>query len=554
MAMNEPGFERVKPDAAWMQSVGDENRDLLRREGAPLRSSRQIQVMALMMVSLALLLVAGCKTPTGSARERPNILLIVVDDLSWAHVGVGGHAVAQTPALDRLAREGVSFTNAYAPSPSCTPSRGALLSGQDIWRLGPGAIMHGTLPADIPVYPEVLEQAGYLVGYMGKGWGPGHPVPGGRFRNPAGPAYNAPAAAGQERPVEVDYAGNLRRMLQRRSNGQPFCAWIGLDEAHPPWAVGAGEEYGIRPEDVEVPPFLPATPGIRLSLADYHGEIARADARVAEVLGVLEEAGELDRTLVVVTSDNGVSLPRSKGNLYDLGTHVPLLVRWGEGRVTGRTVEDFVSLTDLAPTFLEAAGEPVPSVMTGRSLLGHLETGRPLPPPRTFVVTAREAPDRMYPSRAIRTDEYLYIVNSNPHSWPQQDLDARRPRSPEDLPRGLEEDGPHALLLGHYDQPSLAAYVQLSFGKRPREELYRIAADPFQMTNLAGAAQYTAVQEHLARKLRDYLRETDDPRELDGAGPFAGYPRYDMAWRKENRELLLEWWRQMREHGADALF
>ncbi|MCJ7675370.1 MAG: sulfatase, partial [Sedimentisphaerales bacterium] len=273
-----------------------------------------------------------------SRKDRPNILFCLADDWSWPYASIAGDKVVKTPTFDRVARQGVLFTNAFVTAPSCTPSRGSILTGQWHWRLEEGGNLWGTLPAKFPVYPDLLEKAGYHVGYTRKGWGPGQVEPGGRTRNPAGPQYKT-----------------FEAFLKDRPKGKPFCFWFGSTDPHRPYKWRSGVDSGMNPQDVQVPVCLPDCETVRIDLCDCYWEIQRFDSEAGDLLKILEENGELDNTLVVMSGDNGMPFPRGKSNLYDSGTNVPLAVRWPE-RVNGsRVVEDFISLSDLAPTFLEAA-------------------------------------------------------------------------------------------------------------------------------------------------------------------------------------------------------
>ena len=304
-----------------------------------------------------------------SAR-RPNLLLAISDDQAWPHASAYGCPFVSTPAFDRVAREGVLFTNAYCTSPSCSPSRAGLLTGLNMWQMEEGGILWSALPAKYPVYPDILESYGYHVGHTNKGWGPGDLAASGRSRNPAGPAYNR---CRLEPPTtqmsKNDYAGNFREFLDARAPGQPFCFWYGAKEPHRVYEQGSGRRAGKRLEDVVVPPYLPDCDEVRSDLLDYALEIEWFDSHLGRMLALLEERGELDNTLVVVTGDNGLPFPRAKANLYAHGLHVPLALRWGAAIPGGRTLTDFVSFVDLAPTFLQAAGlQPLPH-QAGRSLM-----------------------------------------------------------------------------------------------------------------------------------------------------------------------------------------
>ncbi|MFW5869131.1 MAG: sulfatase, partial [Armatimonadota bacterium] len=263
--------------------------------------------------------------------DRPNILFIISDDQSFPHTGYAGDPVVRTPAFDRVAEEGVIFTNAYISSPSCTPSRASILTGRNHWELEDTGNLWSTWPG-WRVYPEALGDAGYRVGHCWKGWGPGDP----RFRfenNPAGPRF-------------ADFGE-----FMAGGGDEPFCFWVGSTNPHRPYVEGSGVQAGMRLEDVEVPRFLPDSRPVRADIADYLLACEAYDAQVAEALRMLEESGEYENTLIVVTSDNGMPFPRAKANLYDYGTRMPMAVAWPGEIKGGRTVTDFVSFADFAPTF-----------------------------------------------------------------------------------------------------------------------------------------------------------------------------------------------------------
>lgn len=297
--------------------------------------------------------------------------------------------------------------------------------------------------------------------------------------------------------------------------------------------------WGIDPDDLagRLPAFLPDVPVVRRDFADYLGEVQALDAYVGYLLGELERIGELDNTLVVLTGDNGIpGIPRGKGNLYDLGVAAPLIVRWADGQSRpGRIVDDFVNLMDLAPTFLEAAGIRAPATMDGRSLLPQLRADRSgvVDPSRDFVVTGRERhvtgarPGGLpYPSRAIRTRDYLYIRNFEPDRWPMGDPPAGDPPDGEPSYEALREDthaafadldaGPtKAWLVTHRHDPSVRPLFALTMGKRPAEELYDLRKDLDQMVNLADDPAYAEAKAELSRRLMEVLRRADDPRLVD---------------------------------------
>ncbi len=484
---------------------------------------------------ILLLGIVACLSATRSAAraeapvpEKPNILFAFADDWGYPHAGIHGDPTVRTPTFDRVAREGVLFRHAYISSPSCTPSRGAVLAGKHFWQLGAGANLWSQFPEDIATYPDLLaEHGGYFVGHTRKGWAPGRI--GDREHNPAGPGFP-----------------NFARFLEARPEGQPFCFWFGSQDPHR-GVRGDGaalrRAMGIDPDDVVVPPMLPNAPAVREDIAEYYAQVQRFDRDVGELLELLEEQGELERTIVVISSDHGWSFPRGKTNLYDVGTRVPLAVRWPDGIGTpGRIVTDFVNLGDLAPTFLEAGGVDVPESISARSFLPLLLTdaeGR-IDASRDYVLTGRErhtpAQERGnpggYPMRAIRTDRFLYIRNYLPERWPEGTPD-RKNAHIENAWLGDADNGQTKFYLwANRDCPEVRPLYDLAYAKRPAEELYDVQQDPHQFDNLAGDPDYASVLRELSEQLSQHLRQTGDPREL-GTDPemdqveyFGGIPRW----------------------------
>lgn len=436
---------------------------------------------------------------------RPNILILMSDNHSWNHLGCYGDATVRTPNIDKVAAQGVRFTHAFCPAPSCTPARAAMLTGQDIWRLDEGANLWGTFPNRFAVYTDLLEGAGYLVGYEGKGWGPGNHEAGGWTRNPAGDRY-----------------GSFEEFYNERERGQPFCYWFSSRDPHRPYRREGGKQAGIDLESIQVPPYLPDVPSVRADIADYYAEIEHFDTEVGGHLALLSEFGATEDTLVIIASDNGWQMPRGLANLYDAGTRLPLIISLPGRFPGGRVVEDFVSLADFAPTILELAGLTVPEDVTAKSLVPILTSERSgvVDPERSFVVTARErhafarkgGPG--YPARALRTRDYLYIRNYAPDLWPAGDpplygdVDAHMLHYPSPT---------KMFLLQRPDDPEYGSLFELGFSKRPAEELFDLAEDPHQMDNLAQDASHASQKAEMASQLQQYLRRTGDPREVGGA-------------------------------------
>lgn len=440
--------------------------------------------------------------------ERPNIFFAIADDWGWPHASSYGDAVVKTPTFDRIAANGVLFTNAYISSPSCTPSRNAILTGQYHWRLQSGGNLWSHYPEGFTSYVQALKDAGYFVGSYRKAFGPG-------------------SDGGKE--VAGKKFDSLDTFLKERPKDQPFCFWFGASDPHRSYIWESGLRSGMKLEDVELPPFYPESDIIRTDILDYYWEVQRFDRQVGEALALLEERGLSDNTIVVMTGDHGFPFPRGKSNLYDYGARVPLAIKWHDQVPANRVVSDFVSTTDLAPTFLEATGVEILPGTTGRSLLPILkskEQGR-VSSDREFVLTGKERHTLAQldhpggtPMRAIRTDEFLYIHNFKPERWPAGHPDGSyHGKVYMDIDASPTKD----YLIEHKGDPDMQIYWQLSMGLRPADELYDLRLDPDQLHNVADRTEYADTLARLKEKLFTELKKYDDPRVIGGADAFDEY-------------------------------
>jgi N-sulfoglucosamine sulfohydrolase len=473
--------------------------------------------------------------------KRPNILFAISDDQSYPHAGAYGYTAAQTPSFDRIASEGILFNNAFTAAPGCSPSRASILTGRHIWQIEDAGTHASEFPTKYVCYTDLLDSAGYHVGYTAKGWGPGNWKISGRTRNPVGKEYSEIIDESVPQYIRnTDYAANFKAFLNDRKPGQPFCFWYGASEPHRRYKDGIGVENGFQLSEIKVPPFLPDVDDVKSDIADYLYEINHFDVHLGRMIQMLEEIGELDNTIIVVTSDNGMPFPRAKANVYEYGIHMPMAVRWGEKVNSGRVVDDLVSLTDLAPTFLELAGVQHPSEVTGEypmigvSLKNILLTGGSgiIDPKREAVYSGRERHSSSrwnnltYPQRAVRTHQYLYIKNFKPERWPAG------------APEKLTEEG--ELAPGYHDidnftesyiyinrdLPEVKKYFDWAVAKRPLEELYDIKSDPSCLKNLALDPEFEKVLIDHRNRLQSRLEQTKDPRVMGNGDIWEDYVRY----------------------------
>ncbi len=471
-----------------------------------------------MMNRRKFLSAAAAATMTAGAQtaKRPNVLFIIFDDWGFSHASAYGAKWVKTPGFDRVAKEGALFTHAFTSNPKCSPCRATILMGRNSWQTREAVSHQSLFPNEFAVYPAAMEKAGYFVGLTGKGWGPGDFKSTGWPHNPAGKSYDAkktkPPYSGMG---PNDYTGNFEDFLSQRPKDTPFCFWMGFAEPHRAYEEGSGLRSGKKLADVTLPAYYPDVKLVRSDMLDYAVEVEYADGYITKALDKLAAIGELENTLVIVTSDHGMPFPRVKGQIYEDGFHIPLAVRWGNAMKGGRVINDFITTRDFAPTILEAAGVPKPETVTGKSFVDILKSGKDgvVDPSREYVMVAKERHDigrpndAGYPVRAIRTRQYLYIRNYMPDVWPAG--------MPETGYRDVDDSPTKTLLISSFDQ-----YYKLSFGKRAAEELYDIEADPGCMKNLFAEPGMTMTKRTLRDKMERILKEEGDPRMNGNAGFF----------------------------------
>lgn len=495
-------------------------------------------------IPILLLTVLGfsCQPVAEEESTCPNILFAISDDQSYPSAGIYGAKELLTPATDGVARSGVRFTNAFCAAPQCSPSRAAILTGLNIWQLEEAGTHSSYFPRKFPVFTQQLKQSGYQLGYTGKPWGPGNWKDAGWPENPVGPAFNeinydsVPYTGINRR----NYAANFEAFLNQRQADTPFFFWYGCHEPHRVFEAGSGRKAGKKMANADVPAFLPEDSVIRDDVLDYNLEIEWFDQHLGRMLSLLEEKGELENTIVIITSDNGMAFPSAKANLYEYGTHIPLIMA-GPGIVQNEEREQVVSLIDLAPTLLEMAGAASLPNISGLSMKRLLSTrsSEAILPHREFVLTGRERhtharPDNFgYPARAIRTPDFLYIHNFDSTRWPAGDpevqfpADHLAPKGFKSMAGGFHDIDPapsKTFILNHRED--LPKFFELAVAKRPQEQLYQVKADPGCLENLANNPAFLAKKKELKTQLFEALKQQGDPRVLGTGDIFESYPRF----------------------------
>ena len=464
----------------------------------------------------------GCNTK--EKKSAPNILICIADDAG--HMGKE-YPWVETPAFDRVASDGLLFANAYTPNAKCSPSRACLLTARNSWQLKEGANHWNNFPAEFKTYPEALEDFGYHTGFTGKGWGPGNPGQVyGKKRELAGKEWNNLKTEPPTKSIsKTDYSANFIDFYNHKQEDQPFYFWYGGREPHRAYEYGSSIKAGKKLSDIqEVPEFFPDNDVVRTDMLDYALEIEYFDSHVTNILDFIEAKGELDNTLVIVTSDHGMPFPRAKSDEYDDSNHIPLAMMWGKNiKDPGRVISEYVSLIDVAPTFLEAVGlnwedsgmEDTPGISLLPFLTGKHEHFR------DYVLIGKERhdvgrpEDYGYPIRGIIKNEWMYLRNYRPDLWPAC--------NPECGYSTVDGSPTKTEILESRHNPKTKFYWDWSFGKRPAEELFYLPDDPYCVTNLASLEKHQSTKSSLISTMEDELKKQSDPRMFGKGDVFHSY-------------------------------
>ncbi|PHN05693.1 sulfatase family protein [Flavilitoribacter nigricans] len=445
-------------------------------------------------------LLTGCSSSdTETTDTPPNLILIIADDMAWDDSGAYGHPSIRTPNIDRLAREGMRFDQAFLTTSSCSPSRASIITGTYPHQTD-AEQLHWPVPADKLTFVEKLKAHGYWTALAGK-YHLGDALKdrfdliaavgtSGFVMNADGPAEEAP-----EKKEDGSGCENWLATFQQRPADQPFFLWLAAVDPHRPYTSDIVAEPH-RAADVIVPPYLPDVDTVREDFARYYDEIHRMDDYIGQLMDALEKSGEADNTVVLFISDNGRPFPRDKTTLYDGGIKTPWIVRWPAAVKAGTTTASMVSAVDIAPTFLSLAGAEVPPVFEGVDFSPVLHD--PSATVRDWIYAEDHWHDFEDYTRAVRDQDYKYIRNFYPDLPNTPPADALR--SPT-FAKMLQMRA-----AGTLNDAQLACFRE----PRPEEELYDTRKDPHELVNLAGDPAFAETLAQLRTKMEAIRQETGD--------------------------------------------
>lgn len=418
-----------------------------------------------------------------SVKQAPNIVLIIGDDIGVDDIGCYGNAQVETPNMDRIAKEGLRFTNAYVTTSSCSPSRCSIISGRYPHNTG-AAELHTPLPAEVSIFPELLKKVGYYTAQAGK-WHMGESAKRGFDIIHENGKENGDG--GEEMWLTT---------IQERPKGKPFFMWLASYDAHRPWGPNSFSGK-TSPDQIIPPPYLANAESTRADLAKHFDEVTRFDYYIGQVESELKKQGVLDNTIIIIMGDNGIPFPRAKTRVYNSGMQTPFLVKWNKGITQkGAVSQSLISAIDIAPTILDWAGVNILSGFQGKSFVKLIQN--PSLEFRNYVFTEHNWHDYEALERMVRTKNYLYVLNLHPALSNPGPADATSSPSFQDL-KDLRDSGKLS-----------AAQADIFIVPRPQEELYDCQQDPMQLVNVASLPAYSVQLKKLRQMMKQWQVETDD--------------------------------------------
>ncbi len=419
-----------------------------------------------------------------AAADRPNFILIGAEDIS-PNLGCYGDPDAITPNLDRLAAQGARFTRCFTHAPVCAPSRSGLITGMYPTTIG-SHHMRSKLLKPPPTVVEELRKAGYFIAW---------------------PTANGKTDFNFDVPKPwADTTESWIRKPDVLPRDKPFFAYVNFVVTHESQVRATDAQYArntarLRPEEkrdrskLRLPPYYPDTPAVRECVGKYHDDITALDYTVGDVLKAIDAQPWKDNTVVIFFGDHGWGLPRGKRWPYDSGTRVPFLVRWPAKIKPGTVRDDLTCFLDIAPTLLALAGAEVPARMQGRVFLG--EKAQPAP---KYVFSCRDRMDETYDRvRSVRGERYRYVRNFHPELPYMQWLNYL-----DEMP--IQQDWRRLAFAGQLNPVQMQWWART----KPKEELYDLEADPFEVKNLADSPDHQAVLKQMRAALDQWMADTKD--------------------------------------------
>ena len=446
--------------------------------------------LALLCIVILSLNNLNCKANKLKDKSRkPNIVIFISDDHGYDDSGAYGNNVVKTPNIDRLAQEGKIFINAFAASPLCSPSRCVIETGLMPFRNG-GHKFGSPIWDDVKTMPEYFEDLGYYTAEIGK------------FHHPPRDKFPYDFLDNNE--------NNARQFILNYKMDKPLFLIVCTHPPHTPWVKN--RIYDTN--KIKLPPNFIDTPETREDMADYYSDVTLMDSILGNVLYALKDRNLVRNTLFIYTTDQGANWPFAKWTLYDAGLRVPFIVRWPGIIKSGTKTQAMISLADILPTCIEAAGSVPPDFLDGRSFMGVLKGTTDQH--REVVFGTHTGNDNggpgiwnHCPARSIRTKQYQYILNLQPDTVFTTHISGCRPGCTHYLSFWNS-------WVKKAETSERAYQIVKKYMYRPMEELYDLNSDPYEMHNLANDPEYWDILSSLKKQLAKWRKTQGDTITVDG--------------------------------------
>jgi len=455
----------------------------------------KIEIQHITLLFLLMHLLNGCGNPGLNEDARPNIILIIADDLAWDDLGCYGHPHIKTPNIDQLAKDGMRFTNAFLTTSSCSPSRSSIITGKYPHQTD-AEQLHWPLPAEQITFVEKLKEVGYWTGQAGK-WHLGEAVKDHfhKIMEVSVSGFQLKADGTMETASNDSGCEDWIPILNARDKSKPFFLWLAAVDPHRDYNPGIVKNPH-QTDQVILPPYVPDTREVRKDYALYYDEVARLDSFVGDFVTELEKQNLSANTFILFISDNGRPFPRDKTTLYDGGIKTPWIVKWPEKVEPKSVSESLVSSVDIASTFLKLAGNIECEGFEGKDF------SKLLMEPESKIRTSVYAEDHWHDfedyTRAVRTEKFKYIRNFYPDLPNTPSADALRSPTFKTMQELKKKGDLNTHQLACFHSP------------RAEEELYDVINDPFELNNLATKEEYNNVLNELREEMEMIRQQTKD--------------------------------------------
>ena len=418
---------------------------------------------------------------------RPNFIVFIADDVSWNDFACYGNNDVQTPNIDKLAANGIKFTNVYLTASSCSPSRNSIITGRYPHNTG-AAELHTEPPLEMLSLPEILKNNNYYTVHAGK-FHMGEYAERGfdvSYRDKDGGRLKVNGDGGEKKWV---------KSIKERPQNKPFFMWFASHDAHRIW--GSNEYSGIHnPKEITPPIYLVNGEETKVDLAKYYDEIKRFDHYIGEVIDELIAQDELNNTVIIIMADNGRPFPHSKTRVNDRGMKTPFIIHWPSKIIKDAISTSLISAIDIAPTIMRLADIEAPEQFQGYSFDKLLKN--PNLDFRSYVFAEHNWHDYEAHERMVRNKDFMYILNSRPEFPQLGPLDAINSLSFKELSM-LKDSGNLS-----------AIQADIFITQRQNEELYDYYLDPLQLDNISSLPEYSEALYVLRNVLKEWMKETGD--------------------------------------------